>query len=114
MILVAPVGWTTEPPPSGVVEMYASAKTADDGPRVVLYAATATKKTTDRDAVARAAIDDFHEIARRAELTGKIAVDRWEEHADAGAKLVDATLVYRDLGAHTLDTRRIIIVAPRV
>jgi hypothetical protein len=102
VIVTPPPSWTVEPNPDGVVETYASPKAAD-GARVLLYATRATVSD------ARGAVDDLHDVARRAGMSGTIAIDSWAERADADAKLVEATLVYRDTSARTLDTRRVVI-----
>jgi hypothetical protein len=104
-----PAGWAVEPSADAMAETYASPKTAD-GARVMLYITAAVVKTRSPDA--RVAVDDLHDAAHRAELTGgKITVDSWAERADGPSKSVEATLVFRDASAHSLDTRRIVIVA---
>lgn len=65
----------------------------------------------ERDAAARAAVDELHQASQRAALAGSgISEDGWQEKVDPAAKQVEATLAWRDGSAKThSDARRIVV-----
>lgn len=72
----------------------------------------ATKLTADREAAARAAVDELHATSQRAALAGSgIVEDGWQEKADPAAKQIEANLAWRDTSAKTSSTARLVIAA---
>lgn len=67
--------------------------------------------TTERDAAARAAVDELHATSQRAALSGSgIVEEGWQEKVDTAAKQIEATLAWRDTTAKTSSTSRLLIV----
>jgi len=67
---------------------------------------------TERDAAARAAVDDLHAASHRAQLAGSgIVEDGWEEKVEPAAKQIVAALRWRDTTAKSSSSARIVIVA---
>ncbi len=81
-------------------------------PGVVLTVTlVAAQITEDRDAAARAAVDELHATSQRAALAGSgISEDGWQEKVDPAAKQIEATLAWHDAAAKTSSTSRILIV----
>lgn len=76
----------------------------------VILVGTTTK--TEREAAARAAVDELHAASQRAELAGsKIVEEGWQEKVDPAAKQIEATLAWRDTTTKTSSTARLLIVA---
>jgi hypothetical protein len=86
---------------------------AGDKPGVVLTVILVGAALTDqRDAAARAAVDELHAASQRAALAGSgIVEEGWQEKVDAAAKQIEATLAWRDTNAKTSSTSRLLIVA---
>jgi hypothetical protein len=82
-------------------------------PGVVLTVTlVAAALTTERDAAARAAVDELHATSQRAALAGSgIVEEGWQEKVDTAAKQIEATLAWRDTSAKTSSTSRLLIVA---
>lgn len=81
-------------------------------PGVVLtVTVVAAQIVDDRDAAARAAVDDLHATSQRAALAGSgISEDGWQEKVDPAAKQIEATLAWHDATASTSSTSRLLIV----
>ena len=74
---------------------------------VVLVAA---KLSGEREAAARAAVDELHATSQRAALAGSgIVEDGWQEKVDPAARQIDASLAWRDTTAKTSSTARLVI-----
>lgn len=77
----------------------------------LIVVVTGAKITTQRPEAARAAVDDLHNTAKRAGLSGAhIVEDGWQEKVDPDAKQIEATLAFRDTDAKTTSTSRRLIV----
>jgi hypothetical protein len=90
------------------VDMYVAPK-----PGVTLTVTLVAGAVTDqREAAARAAVDELHEAAQRAAIVGTGIVEQgWQEKVDTAAKQVDATLSWRDTKERTTATSRLLVVA---
>jgi hypothetical protein len=67
--------------------------------------------TQEREAAARASVDELHAESQRAALAGSgIVEDGWQEKVDSAAKQIEATLAWRDTTAKTSSTARMLIV----
>jgi hypothetical protein len=76
---------------------------------VILVGTTAK---AEREAAARAAVDELHAASQRAALSGSgIVEEGWQEKVDPAAKQIEATLAWRDTNAKTSSTARLLIVA---
>ncbi|HEU4616082.1 MAG TPA: hypothetical protein VFS15_28490 [Kofleriaceae bacterium] len=72
----------------------------------------ATKLSENREAAARAAVDELHATSQRAALAGSgIVEDGWQEKVDPAAKQIEATLAWRDTAAKTSSSARLVIAA---
>jgi hypothetical protein len=68
--------------------------------------------TDQREAAARAAVDELHESAQRAAIVGTGIVEQgWQEKIDPAAKQIEATLTWRDTQEHTTSQSRLLVVA---
>lgn len=100
--------------PPGAVPTIANANVfVAPGPGIVLSVELVVASGVhERDAAARAAVDDLHAMSQRAALAGSgISEDGWQEKADPAARQVEATLAWRDGGAETRSEARRIVVA---
>jgi hypothetical protein len=90
------------------VDVYAAPK-----PGVTLTVTLIAGAVTDqREAAARAAIDELHEAAQRAAIVGTGIVEQgWQEKIDPVAKQIEATLSWRDTKEHTNSQSRLLVVA---
>jgi hypothetical protein len=90
------------------VDLYVAPK-----PGVTLTVTLVAGAVTDqREAAARAAIDEVHEATQRAAIVGTGIVEQgWQEKTDAAAKQVEATLTWRDTKEHTTSQSRLLVVA---
>jgi hypothetical protein len=90
------------------VDLYAAPK-----PGVTLTVTLVAGAITDqREAAARAAVDELHEAAQRAAMVGTGIVEQgWRENHDTAAKQVEATLTWRDTKEHTTSQSRLLVVA---
>jgi hypothetical protein len=67
--------------------------------------------TAEREAAARAAVDELHAESQRAALAGSgIVEEGWQEKVDSAAKQIEATLAWRDTNAKTSSTSRLLVV----
>ena len=127
----APAGWTLDQAQSaelghrlddvghfgyapGAVPMMANANVfVAPAPGIVLSVElVVASNVKERDAAARAAVDELHQTSQRAALAGSgISEDGWQEKADPAAKQVEATLAWRDGSAKTRSDARVIVVA---
>jgi len=129
-LVTAPTGWTMDPEQSSslavksqgvshfgdtaivAAEAYLAPKS---GVALFVTRATVVAKDDGRDARIRAEVDDLHATSQRAAAAGPgVQEDGWSERVDPDAKLVEATLVWRDTNAHTAETARLVIVGSRV
>jgi hypothetical protein len=102
-----PDGWTKGTSKTKGVEVYVSPGGAIE---LVVSTNTAVLAVGNRADATRAALDDVHGIARRAALTSStVAEDSWQERADATAKQVEGTLVWRDPDSKVKETARIVV-----
>ncbi|HEY5925905.1 MAG TPA: hypothetical protein VIV11_29660 [Kofleriaceae bacterium] len=63
-----------------------------------------------REASARAAVDELHAASQRAALAGTgIVEEGWQEKVDPAAKQIEATLAWRDTSAKTSSSSRLLI-----
>jgi hypothetical protein len=68
--------------------------------------------TAEREAAARAAVDELHASSQRAAMVGTGIVEQgWQEKVDVATKQIEATLSWRDTKEHTNSTSRLLVVA---
>ena len=68
--------------------------------------------TEQRDAAARATVDELHATSQRAAMIGTGIVEQgWQERVDAAGKQIEATLSWADTKERTTSTSRLLIVA---
>lgn len=129
-LVTAPTGWTMDPEQSsslavksqGVSHFGDTAIVAAEAylaqkPGVALFVTRATviAKDDGRDARIRAEVDELHATSQRAAASGSgVQEDGWSERVDPDAKLVEATLAWRDTSSHTAETARLVIVGSKV
>jgi hypothetical protein len=136
-IVIAPPGWLVDDERAdsirataaaikhfgGVTAYTTSAVYVAPTPGVVLYATNSSLlisadstmvaiRPQDREAAARAEVDDLRETTRRAALVGSnLHEDEWHERVDPGTNLIEARLTWRDDDAHTIAISRRVIAA---
>jgi hypothetical protein len=72
----------------------------------------AAKLQDQREAAARAAVDELHGASQRAALSGEGVVEEgWQETIDAAAKQIEATLAWRDTRVNISSSARLLVVA---
>ena len=96
----------------GATSMATADVQVPEKPGVVMFVtAVAAKIETNRELAARVEVDELHATSQRAQLAGSgISEDQWAEAADPAAKQITAELSWRDAGAHTQTSARMIIV----